>query len=254
LAKDLAVNPNPDAATINKMKAELSRETVTEVDPARKTIANALGLSLKQQLQNLHDEVHQLRENQNRDQEELRELRENQSRDQEELRELRENQSRDQEELSGSDFLIVRASTMDDWAEDRDPDSEDGRNALVHGGKLPSDVKTIRLFASLEPERVARWKAVFKRFYGMPFERIDPVINTLPDVLVDVMNKRASVHWLKKWRRPSNRDRQSTIISIANDFIRCFCEKGATGVTDQSMAAKLEILKEAWLIGMTQMR
>lgn len=226
MAKDLAVNPNPDAATINKMKAELSRETVTEVDPATRTIANALGLSLKQQLQNLHDEVHQ----------------------------LHENQSRYQEELSGSDFLIVRAATMDDWAEDRDPDFEDGQNALVHGGKLPSDVKTIRLFASLEPERVTRWKVVFKRFYGMPFERIDPVINTLPDVLVDVMNKRASVHWLKKWRRPSNRDRQSTIISIANDFIRCFCEKGATGVTDQSMAAKFEILKESWLIGMTQMR
>lgn len=226
MAKDLAVNPNPDAATINKMKAELSRETVTEVDPATRTIANALGLSLKQQLQNLHDEVHQ----------------------------LHENQSRYQEELSGSDFLIVRAATMDDWAEDRDPDFEDGQNALVHGGKLPSDVKTIRLFASLEPERVTRWKVVFKRFYGMPFERIDPVIHTLPDVLVDVMNKRASVHWLKKWRRPSNRDRQSTIISIANDFIRCFCEKGATGVTDQSMAAKFEILKESWLIGMTQMR
>lgn len=80
------------------MKAELSPETVTEVDPATKTIANALGLSLRQQLQNLHEEVHQLRQN---------------------LRELRENQ---QEELSGSDFLIVRASTMDDWAEYRDSD------------------------------------------------------------------------------------------------------------------------------------
>ena len=90
-------------------------------------------------------------------------------------------------------------------------------------------MKTIRLFASLEPERVARWKAVFKRFYGMPFERIDPVINTLPDVLVDVMNKRVGVHWLKKWRRPSNRDRQSTMISIANGLSAAFARKALLG-------------------------
>lgn len=212
------------------MKAEVSQEAVTEVDPATKAFADTLGMSL---LQNLHEEVRQLHENQHSIQQELRELRGNL--------------------LSGSDFLIVRAWTLDDWASNRDFDSEDVRNdLLVHRGNIQSDVDTIRYFASPEPERVEKWKAVFQKFYGMLFECVDPVINMFADVLIDVMNKRAGVHWLKKWRWPSNQDRLLTILNIANDFIRCFCEKGSTGVTDEEMTAKLEILKEAWLLGMAQ--
>lgn len=76
---------------------------------------------------------------------------ENQRSSQEELQGPREVQ----EELSRSDFLIVRASTLEDWAANRNFDT---RNALVHGGKVQAGIKTIILFPSLEPDRVKSGK------------------------------------------------------------------------------------------------
>lgn len=61
-------------------------------------------------------------------------------------------------------------------------------NTLVHDGKL------LWLSASLEQECVARWKAVLMEFHGMLFERVNPVFKTLPEVLVDVVDKWASIH------------------------------------------------------------
>lgn len=34
-----------------------------------------------------------------------------------------------------SDFLFTRAATMDDWAEDRNPEFDAERNIMVHGGR-----------------------------------------------------------------------------------------------------------------------
>lgn len=64
----------------------------------RTIVANTMGLSLRQHLQTLQDEV--------------RLLRESQRSSEEELRGLREAQRQTQEELSGADFLIIRASTF----------------------------------------------------------------------------------------------------------------------------------------------
>lgn len=80
----------------------------------------------------------------------------------EEVKELKENQKRTDKvlkrELWGSDFVIVRAATLDEWAANRQADFDGNRNALVHGGRLHADIETIRIFSPTEPERVDRWK------------------------------------------------------------------------------------------------
>lgn len=55
--REKRVDANPDAAAIGSMKATLPGESVTEVDWETKTIANTLGLSLKQQLHSLCTET-----------------------------------------------------------------------------------------------------------------------------------------------------------------------------------------------------
>lgn len=92
---------------------------------------------------------------------------ESQRSSEEELRELREAQRQTQEELSEADFLIIRASILDDWAENRHFEFDDNRNAMVHGGKIQADVKKIRLFSSREPDRVTKWKTVFQISYDV---------------------------------------------------------------------------------------
>ncbi|OJJ79010.1 uncharacterized protein ASPGLDRAFT_53040 [Aspergillus glaucus CBS 516.65] len=109
----------------------------------------------------------------------------------EELHDVRE------QNLTTIDFFIVRASTLDEWAEDRDPIWDDDRNDRVHGGRLRTDVKTTLYYEPMEPEKVSRWKSLFNRYYGMPFSSIVEIIGTLPDTVVEVMNRRASVQRMK---------------------------------------------------------
>lgn len=83
----------------------MSQETLTTVDH------NQLGMSFMDQLK-------QLRSDRDQDRERIRQLETDRTTDREELRSLRE------QNLSTIDFFIVRASTLDEWAEDREIELE----------------------------------------------------------------------------------------------------------------------------------
>lgn len=97
-----------------------------------------------------------------------------------------------------------------------------------------------------EPERVSRWKSQFNRYYGMPFSSIVEIIDTLPDTVVEVMNRRASVQRMKVWRKGYNQGRRITIIRLADKYIQRFGEKGASGLADESMKHDFRMLENTW--------
>ena len=189
LAKELLGTSNPDRAELSQLSQEVSQEALTTVDHTTQTITNQLGMSFVNQLRQLQSELHGVRE---------------------ELHGVHE------QNLTTIDFFIVRASTLDEWAEDRDPIWDDDRNDRVHGGRLRTDVKTALYYEPTEPERVSRWKNLFNRYYGMPFGSIVEIIGTLPDTVVEVMNRRASVQRMKVWRKGYNQGRRMTIIRLAD--------------------------------------
>ena len=93
LAKELLGTSNPDRAELSQLSQEVSQEALTTVDHTTQTITNQLGMSFMNQLRQLQSELHGVRE---------------------ELHDVRE------QNLTTIDFFIVRASTLDEWAEDRD--------------------------------------------------------------------------------------------------------------------------------------
>lgn len=70
--------------------------------------------------------------------------------------------------------------------------------------RASTTMETIRLFSPREPDHITKWKSVFQRSYGMPLKHLGPQSNTLPDVFVEGLEKRASVHWLRRWNRHEN--------------------------------------------------
>ena len=86
LAKELLATSNPDHAELSQLSQEVSQEALTTVDHTTQTITNQLGMSFVNQLRQLQSELHDVRE----------------------------------QDLTTIDFFIVRASTLDEWAEDRD--------------------------------------------------------------------------------------------------------------------------------------
>lgn len=219
LAKELLATSNPDRAELSQLSQEVSQEALTTVDHTTQTITNQLGMSFVNQLRQLQSELHGVRE---------------------ELHDVRE------QNLTTIDFFIVRASTLDEWAEDRDPIWDDDRNDRVHGGRLRTDVKTALYYEPTEPERVSRWKSLFNRYYGMPFSSIVEIIGTLPDTVVEVMNRRASVQQMKVWRKGYNQGRRMTILRLADKYIQRFGEKGASGLADESMKHDFRMLENTW--------
>lgn len=219
LAKELLGTSNPDRAELSQLSQEVSQEALTTVDHTTQTITNQLGMSFVNQLRQLQSELHGVRE---------------------ELHDVRE------QNLTTIDFFIVRASTLDEWAEDRDPIWDDDRNDRVHGGRLRTDVKTAIYYEPMEPERVSRWKSLFNRYYGMPFSSIVEIIGTLPDTVVEVMNRRASVQRMKVWQKGYNQGRRMTIIRLADKYIQRFGEKGASGLADETMKRDFRMLENTW--------
>ena len=100
-----------------------------------------------------------------------------------------------------------------------------------------------------EPERVSRWKSLFNHYYGMPFSSIVEIIGTLPDTVVEVMNRRASVQRMKVWQKGYNYGRRETIIRLADKYIQCFGEVGASGLADESMKHDFRMLENTWVRG-----
>lgn len=221
LAKELLATSNPDRTELSQLSQEVSQEALlTTVDHTTQTITNQLSMSFVNQLRQLQSELYGIRE---------------------ELHDVRE------QNLTTIDFFIARASTLDEWAEDRDPIWDDVRNDRVHGGRLRTDVKTALYYEPTEPERVSRWKSQFNRYYGMPFSSIVEIIGTLPDTVVEVMNRRASVQRMKVWRKGGyNQGRRMTIIRLADKYIQRFGEKGASGLADESMKHDFRMLENTW--------
>lgn len=86
LAKELLATSDPDSAELRQLSQEASQEALTTVDHTTQTITNHLGMSFMNQLRQLQSELHGVRE----------------------------------QNLTTIDFFIVRASTHDEWAGDRD--------------------------------------------------------------------------------------------------------------------------------------
>ena len=80
----------------------------------------------------------------------------------------------------------------------------------------------------------------------MPFSSIVEIIDTLPDTVVEVMNRRASVQRMKVWRKGYNRGRRMTIIRLADKYIQRFGEKDASGLADESMKHDFRMLENTW--------
>ena len=59
MAKKHEIPQNPDAGAIEEMKLDMSKEPLT-VDTEKKRLGNAMGLTLKDELSNLHKEIHEL--------------------------------------------------------------------------------------------------------------------------------------------------------------------------------------------------
>lgn len=154
----------------------------------------------------------------------LRQLRSDRDQDREGLRSVRE------QNPTTIDFFIVRASTLGEWAEDRDPIWDHDRNDRVHGGRLQTDAKTSLYHEPMEHERILRWKSLLDRYYGMPFSSLVEIIGTLPDTVMEVMNHRASVQRMKAWQKDYNQGRCSTILQLADNCIQRFGEKGTQWV------------------------
>ncbi|ODM22321.1 hypothetical protein SI65_03167 [Aspergillus cristatus] len=120
LAKELLESSIPNGLEV---KAKISKEMIRTVDPSTKTVANQLGMSIVDQLKDLSEDIQQLQAARNDNRGELNSLRE--------------------QNLDNDDLFIVRASTLDEWADGRGPVFDDDRNDRVHAGRLQIDVKTV---------------------------------------------------------------------------------------------------------------
>ena len=121
------------------------------------------------------------------------------------------------------DLVLLRAACLDDWSSQKDQQDHTRklRNDIAHGGNVKSDIETIKRYL-FDGERSARWKDVFRKVCGIPFDIIHEA--NLPGELVTIVNRRASVRVLHQWQLSGelNQSRAIKIITIANRLIKAW--------------------------------
>jgi len=112
-------------------------------------------------------------------------------------------------------FITLRQATLDGWAGTKQDDLTMIRNDNTHGGSILADVEVIRRQSRLYifgPSRVDIWKDVFERMYGISYETVEGVIESVPAKLRTVLDIAASTRVLFTWQCEDNRPRRDKIL------------------------------------------
>ena len=133
----------------------------------------------------------------------------------------------DKEEM----WLMIRATTLDDWGKYQLRTSRDIRNTVVHGGSILTDIQVTKSFDTVEScERVTVWKNAFQRSVWNTLWRSGEV--EIPEKMLHVLNKRASAFHLISWKNDEKRCRD---IILFADLIILDWRNGASLFEDKSI-------------------
>ncbi|PLB55857.1 hypothetical protein P170DRAFT_433326 [Aspergillus steynii IBT 23096] len=151
------------------------------------------------------------------------------------------------------DVIFIRSNTLDEWNGKRASQNIEPHSILAHGGRISADIRTIQMFKSIESsntERVIAWIEAFEKYYGVPFGLIERCIFYTPQQILRVMDRRASVHAMKVWNKPCNKERGQRIVDNCNAAIQMWKEDAKSMlVLGSSARALLDKIDEDWCVG-----
>lgn len=125
--------------------------------------------------------------------------------------------------------ISTRAKTLDKWASGETLDQKDiDDDALrAYTGDIVADIRAINTYSERDGDddsnpaaRIQKWKKVFWRFYGLPFDQASDQVAAMPQDLLLVLNRRATVHSLEKWRTGACVVRRCMIVEKADLLLR----------------------------------
>lgn len=135
--------------------------------------------------------------------------------------------------VTKSDFhdrvISTRAKTLDKWATGETLDQKDVDNAALRAytGDIAADIRAINTHSQRDgghdnspAERIQKWKKTFWRFYGLPFDQASDKVTAMPQDLLLVLNRRATVHSLEKWTRGECVVRRCMIVEKTDLLVR----------------------------------
>ncbi|PCG94203.1 Hypothetical protein PENO1_078460 [Penicillium occitanis (nom. inval.)] len=170
------------------------------MDPESRYIGNREGHNLFELLQDLHEQVRELKEQHKHSDEELKEAQ----------KEIEEQQKR----IGENDYLLLAAYANElEWTAGKsDAESRYTRNVIIHGGDIRYAIRSIELLEELgEATRVKNASIGFEITYGVSIGKIQPIIATAPEEIVDLLNKRAVLQKLWKWKKVYPKGRKEWI-------------------------------------------
>ena len=208
------------------MKGQLLQDTPDiTLDQPTKTIANDQGMSLLREVRQLADQ-----------------LEKSKAEHEKRIRQLEAANPVD-------DRRLIRAAALDEWA--GLPNQTDyrlpERNIVAHGGRLRLDVDTIQSLEPLQPERISAWKNAFKTQYGLPYHWVVPELDSIPEQVITVMDRRASAHIMRHWQKKT--DLQSDVLRCANEINVAWWERREKALEEPAVIALLKELEECWTKG-----
>ena len=125
--------------------------------------------------------------------------------------------------------ISTRAKTLDKWASGETVDQKDVKNDVLrtYSGDIVADIRAINTYSERDGDdssnpaaRIQKWKKTFWRFYGLPFDQASDKVTAMPQDLLLVLNRRATVHSLEKWTRGECVVRRCMIVEKADLLVK----------------------------------
>lgn len=125
--------------------------------------------------------------------------------------------------------ISTRAKTLDKWASGETIDQKDVKNDVLrtYSGDIVADIRAINTYSERDGNdssnpaaRIQKWKKTFWKFYGMPFELANDQLAAMPQSLLLVLNRRATVHSLEKWTTGACVVRRCMIVEKADLLVK----------------------------------
>lgn len=140
-------------------------------------------------------------------------------------------------------LILTRATTLDEWSSQKRENQVDTnrRNLFAHGGRIVTGIETIRIYSKVsnKSDRMEKWRQEFNRRYGVSYEEISSVVRTVPENLLTLLDRRASILSMRIWATPHHTKIRDQIVGKANVIIRAWRAHQEDLFAEKSLNAEL---------------
>lgn len=133
----------------------------------------------------------------------MRECKEQLNNSEEERKKQQRKIEEQQKRICENEYLILAVYPNElEWtAGNADADSRYTRNVIIHGGDIKYAIRAVEFLEELgETTRAQNASEGFRITYGLSIGELRPILATAPEELVDLLNKRAVLEKLRKWK------------------------------------------------------